>query len=471
MLPNDNFYRLVMSHTPSVSRGKSTVKKYLSQYFQEYIDCYKKALIRTDDCDLGEDCYNFLQTKLPILEELCNDILRVFEYYDSGKMVQMYNYFSEMMDKIEPLMSVKNIENVGFESFRLYYRMREGNTDFYRKDLFHIPMDKRHLIKSYRYSIPGHPCLYLASGAALCWFECGMPKEFSYAAFSLNATDDNRVKIIDFTMQPLDVAWAVYLENINNPDKRNLIYDFLAKYLLLLPLRIACSMKVMNRDVAFIEEYTFPQQLLLWVRENGLYDGIAYRTSSVVEKSKEWNYINLVMPAKEIEDGYSKYLNRIFTVSKPAKVKISDFMDIYNSQINDVKNFIINVEEKCGNEHYMYPYRELISICKTFLRMSEMLSGKNHFDAENVFQTLDTLVHTMGFIKDSKKIIKHKSMDEAKKHYTQEDESNLEQELEEVLELFEKDVEPIINELRDYYYEVLLKYPIDFKSYEHVFNI
>ena len=58
-------------------------------------------------------------------------------------------------------------------------------------------------------------------------------------------------------------------------------------------------MKVSNRDVAFVEEYVFPQQLLLWLRENGTYDGIAYRTSSAIEKSKEWNYINLVLPAKK----------------------------------------------------------------------------------------------------------------------------------------------------------------------------
>ena len=94
-------------------------------------------------------------------------------------------------------------------------------------------------------------------------------------------------------MLPIDVAWAIYLENVNHKENRKVIYEFLAKYLLLLPLKAACSMKVSNRDVAFVEEYVFPQQLLLWLRENGTYDGIAYRTSSAIEKSKEWNYINL----------------------------------------------------------------------------------------------------------------------------------------------------------------------------------
>lgn len=138
----------------------------------------------------------------------------------------MYNHFSKMMNKIEPLMSVKNIGNVGYESFKNYYRIRAGKDEYSRKDLFHIPMDMRHLIKSYRYSIPGYPCLYLASGKELCWFECGMPKEFSYAGFVLDLEGDKKVKIIDFTMLPIDVAWAIYLENVNHKENRKVIYEF-----------------------------------------------------------------------------------------------------------------------------------------------------------------------------------------------------------------------------------------------------
>lgn len=468
MLPNDNFYNLILSYKLPISRGKQPVKLFLEDYFQQYIDGYKKALLRTDECDLDEACYTYIGSKLPILEELCEDILKVFDYYDEGKMVEMYNHFSQMMNKIEPLMSVKNIGNVGYESFKGYYRIRAGEDEYSRKDLFHIPMDMRQLIKSYRYSIPGYPCLYLASGKELCWFECGMPKEFSYAGFVLDLEGDKKVKIIDFTMLPIDVVWAIYLENMNHKENRKLVYEFLAKYLLLLPIKAACSMKVSNREVAFVEEYVFPQQLLLWLRENGTYDGIAYRTSSAIEKSKEWNYINLVLPAKKIENGYCSHLNSIFKVSKPVKVKISSFMEKYNKQIEDVKGFVEYLENEGRQDYFLYPYREMTSICRTFLKMCEMLANENYVDAEAIYQTLETLNLSIGIIDDNIDSIIEKSIVEAKKVYLDEDDDLLRKKINESMDYFFTKVKPIVFDMWDYYFRVFCDYPLDCNSYEKI---
>lgn len=468
MLPNDNFYNLILSYKLPISRGKQPAKLFLKAYFQQYINSCKKALLRTDECDLDEACYTYIESKLPILEELCEDILKVFDYYDDGKMVEMYNHFSKMMNKIEPLMSVKNIGNVGYESFKNYYRIRAGKDEYSRKDLFHIPMDMRHLIKSYRYSIPGYPCLYLASGKELCWFECGMPKEFSYAGFVLDLEGDKKVKIIDFTMLPIDVAWAIYLENVNHKENRKVIYEFLAKYLLLLPLKAACSMKVSNRDVAFVEEYIFPQQLLLWLRENGTYDGIAYRTSSAIEKSKEWNYINLVLPAKKIENGYCSHLNSICKVSKPVKIKISSFMEKYNKQIEDIKGFVEYLENEGRQEYFLYPYRELTSICRTFLKMCEMLANENYVDAEAIYQTLETLNLSIGIINDNIDSITEKSIAEVKKVYFDEDDDFLRKKINKSMNYFFTKVKPIVFDMWDYYFRVFCDYPLDCNSYEKI---
>lgn len=85
MLPNDNFYNLILSYKLPISRGKQPAKLFLKAYFQQYINSCKKALLRTDECDLDEACYTYIESKLPILEELCEDILKVFDYYDDGK--------------------------------------------------------------------------------------------------------------------------------------------------------------------------------------------------------------------------------------------------------------------------------------------------------------------------------------------------------------------------------------------------
>lgn len=59
----------------------------------------------------------------------------------------------------------------------LYYRMRsfEKRKGLSRKDLFHIPMTNKRIIKTQRYSAPGYPCLYLGKSIYGCWEEMHRP--------------------------------------------------------------------------------------------------------------------------------------------------------------------------------------------------------------------------------------------------------------------------------------------------------
>lgn len=111
MLPKDNFYNLILTHRLPVTRGDQSVKEFLNTYFDEYVESFKTALDRTEECSLREECYMLLSKKVPILEELCSDILAVFDYYDSADMKTLYSHFSKMMTKIEPLLVTKNIGN------------------------------------------------------------------------------------------------------------------------------------------------------------------------------------------------------------------------------------------------------------------------------------------------------------------------------------------------------------------------
>lgn len=181
-----------------------------------------------------------------------------------------------MMRKIEDYMYVEYTGAVGSSRINRLYRIREGNSQYNRLDLFHIPMDKRHLIKSYRYSIPGYPCLYLSTGVELCWFECGMPKKFNYSIFQLDISDGEPLKLISVNINPVDLVSGVECWYRNNPEDRDKIDNFLLQYLITHSLRAACSVQVSNRDNAFIQEYIIPQLLLLWVRKNNNFDGILF---------------------------------------------------------------------------------------------------------------------------------------------------------------------------------------------------
>lgn len=329
-------------------------------------------------------------------------------------------------------------------------------------------MNKRHLIKSYRYSIPGYPCLYLSTGLEMCWFECGMPKEFSYAAFNLEVTDGDSINLIDFTIQPVELVSSVSLSYINKPEDSSLIDAFITKYLLLFPLCVACSMEVANRDVCFVEEYIFPQQLLLWVRENKTYDGIVYRTCSAVESAREWNYINLVMPTKELVDGYCVHLNKLFTVTEPVKVKISDIVRNYQSKIKDVKDFLKLVEHKYYNGYSIYPYRELISLCKTFLLFGDMLLQDNYINTEAIYQAMDTLNLLSYLVVDNKESIKEISLAKANDLFPKIDKTILENEFDSIMKEFDKKVKPVFLEFWDYALKISCDTKLDYSSCQHV---
>ncbi|HHV82796.1 MAG TPA: hypothetical protein GXX43_03925 [Tepidanaerobacter syntrophicus] len=468
MLPKDNFYNLILEHRLPLNRKDKSVKEFLKSYYSRYIKEYKNALKRTEDCALREECYKLLNDKTTTLEELCSDILKVFDYYDSADMLGLYNHFDEMMEKISALLVTRNIGTVGHETYKNYYRIRAGEEHFNRIDLFHIPLNKREFIKSYRYSIPGYPCLYLSSGVEMCWFECGMPKEFSYAGFFLESSDNNKVNIIDFTIEPVDLVSSVSIHYINHPEKAELIDEFLAKYIILFPLRVACSLEVINRDVPFIEEYIFPQQLLLWVRSNNIYDGIAYRTCSSIEHAREWNYINLVMPAKTIVDGYCRHLNRLFTVTEPVKVEISNIIRNRDGKLRTLEKTLMIFETEYYNGHSMYPCREIISLSKTFLNLCSMLKSNNYSNANAIYQTLDTLNLMSNILCDNKETIKSKALAKAKELDYRLDEDILIKRFDEMIWSFEETIKPIIFEFWNFAIRIRTDFPCNYNSREHV---
>ena len=99
------------------------------------------------------------------------------------------------------------------EEWRLLLQIRQG--DFRIKDgedskqkkiqLFHIKKTLRSRVGAYRYSAAGAPCLYLASDRELAWFECGMPKQFSYCQMLIDEDNNNGLVLVDFSFRPVDV--------------------------------------------------------------------------------------------------------------------------------------------------------------------------------------------------------------------------------------------------------------------------
>ena len=117
----------------------------------------------------------------------------------------------------------------------------------------------------------------------LAWFECGMPKQFSYCQMLIDEDNDNGLVLVDFSFRPVDVLSSItcWLLNARRQDKKDVdvYYKFLLRYIMIYPIAAACSVKVKDRNTKFVEEYVFPQLFMQWIRETDEFDGVRYKSS------------------------------------------------------------------------------------------------------------------------------------------------------------------------------------------------
>lgn len=130
----------------------------------------------------------------------------------------------------------------------LLYRMRtfEDKKDKTYKDMFHIPLNMRGIVKTQRYSMPGYPCLYLGKTIYACWEELQRPPIDSCMVSCIKVDSD--MELLDLRF-PSPINWISSFEN----------------YLFLLPLIFVCSIVTKNPNDTFKPEYIIPQLLIEFI--------------------------------------------------------------------------------------------------------------------------------------------------------------------------------------------------------------
>lgn len=465
IMHKDDIFSVILKHRLPVQRNNQTVKEYLSSYYIEYIDAIDKAVNNTSEKFLQDSCYDSLKEKAPQIKILCEDIVQVLSLYDGPDIIALHATFDIMMERIKRYLFVNEVGSVRSMEYGQMFRIREGIRQYQRKDLFHIPMNKRQFIKSYRYSIPGYPCIYLATGVELCWFECGMPKKFSYSMFQINANEGEKVRLINFKENPVQFVSSLTTSYYNYKDDRDKIDEYIIKYLITHPLRVACSIQAFEKQSSFVEEYILPQLLLLWVRKNDEFDGIAYTSCSSIEEAHEWNYFNIVFPTKEIENGYCKRLSKIFKISNPVKVEISEIFESRSHEIDKVRNFVKRLENKYYNGNALYLYREMLSLCKSFLLVIDNLKSDNYHESESIYQTIDTLNLMSYMIVEHKEVYKNHMLS---KSFAPNNGEEVEKEFYEVIEEFNTEVKLTLFDVWSYAFRISCDSKVDHSTLEYL---
>ena len=189
MIKDDSLFQVLLKYNFDLMRGDKSMRDYLSCNLNRFYSDIISAL-DGNNAFLGEGFTEILRKKASTLKEFCDEITSIIAIFDNGMMKDVYLRSSKLFNKMKPYFILRTTFN---GTGNTYYRIRSGDfriltpsqSKLQKSQLFHIKKDLRSRIGAYRYSVAGFPCLYLSSNSELAWFECGMPKQFSYCQMKI----------------------------------------------------------------------------------------------------------------------------------------------------------------------------------------------------------------------------------------------------------------------------------------------
>lgn len=313
----DKLLELFEKHRCHLRRGSESTAVFLQSDYHAYLQDLKESLNKKDNPLVGDEMCRMVEVHIDEIATCAEKLVEVLKLYENGKIVEASLRAFEVFDIMKPQLMQRYSGAYIKEN---YYRIRRQETHSFpleRKEMFHIPFSKNYLVGTERYSMPGHPCLYLASQPELAWYECGKPSKFSIAKFCIPQEKENCLKFIDFSekLMPLKHSFYCWFHNEND---RQAVQKYLLKYICTYPLRAACSVVVEHHGAKFIEEYILPQMLLQWVRNDEDFDGIRYESCSDSDDVKSFGGHNIVLVTKKYDsDGYDVKLRDCIKVGMP----------------------------------------------------------------------------------------------------------------------------------------------------------
>lgn len=422
MYKSDSIYKVILNYNFDLYRGESDVPTYLENHFEKYVSDIQVA-IHGDNSFLGTKFISMLVEKVPLIEKVCSRIVEVSKKNNLGLIkdsyIKAYDFFDDMRPYLLSRFSWKG-------SSGYFYRLRAGDfriTDQKeskkkKAELFHIKRNMKNLIGAYRYSISGFPCLYLASGQELAWFECGMPRQFSYCQMKIDEEGENALRLVDFSNRPIDLLSSIHVWLLNTKDdesEKEKIYQYFLNYIITYPLAAACSIKVKERNNKFVEEYAIPQIFMQWIRESNNFDGIRYKSSLNSNLVQGMGAINIALPVKEFRpDGLGENLTSKILVSDIGYLDINEDFRKYKDYLGDIEKFKNDLWSDLINAKYQGLYAwELIELCETVIKTYDALIDGNYKNSELIFNHIDCLSNHISIIHKSKNLIADECLDKA----------------------------------------------------------
>ena len=267
----DKLYEKIISMVPVKSDEKKDFREVVSENLNQYLQFVKQL-------DVNERPDKWEEIKHRI-KQLCEGINRAIMSEYRGMRHSAYTTIKNQLDgyktlktEIPGLALKENVFDVKRNT--VAYRMRtialEEQHKLKPKDMFHIPLDKRGLVLTQRYSVPGYPCLYLAHRVYGCWEEMGRP---DFGTTMISKFEAQK----DFKMLDLRV-----------PSKDDWDTD-MVRYMSFFPLVIASMVQVKNNKDTYKPEYLIPQLLTEWIISKNREDKVDGEILGIVYTSSQKN--------------------------------------------------------------------------------------------------------------------------------------------------------------------------------------
>lgn len=274
-------------------------------------DLILKSLQRYNNAQVGDakDCIK------KIVKKYCN------EPYIVATIDENYAFRGMAPEKIQPK-QYKNDEKY----IEIYSEMNQQPLSFFkgrvsveqidRKDMLHIPFNKRGLITTQRFSIAGVPCLYLSTTSLGCWLELNMPQFDLLQVSSYKIPND--LKILNMCISQHTINGSINGCYVDDKE-----YKSTCSLLELFPLVCATSFQILERNRNFKSEYIISQLLMQAANELDI-DGIAYLSKKIEDIYAYPQLVNLaiLMKSNHIPSDTDTELNRYWEDSN--RIELTD---------------------------------------------------------------------------------------------------------------------------------------------------
>jgi hypothetical protein len=287
--------------------------------FPDFFDSICQGFVSGIHAINGTDQFSdAVRQNVAVIQELSTGITSVIKDYYAGRPQDAFKRLNDLL--ATHVKYFEGLYSIPIDPTYLahLYRLRVQDTgSFTREQMFHIPFQFRHKVKTQRYSIPGFPSLYLGSSSYIGWKELGCPQFDNLYSVRLQAR--TRIQVLDFGYLSGVLAEFIAVQIKSGTNNQHLL-DVLLPKVLFWPLIAACSIRTLHRDDPFKPEYIVPQMVLQYVKEVRTHkiDGIRYFSTHYDQQSHSLSLgCNFVFPVKTSPtNGICSELRQLFDMTE-----------------------------------------------------------------------------------------------------------------------------------------------------------